>query len=102
MSWFSLNLGDAMLVDEALGRIQAMFQSDFAKAGNPSGMALFLRHESEGRLHCEVRLYLSPSSEVVARRVLAQPCGRPARDGLSLLVGPEDAWSTLFPEQERG
>jgi hypothetical protein len=97
MSWFSLNLGDAMLADEALDQIQARFRSSYAQAGGPSGMALFLRHESEGRLHCEVKLYFSPMAEAVARSVLAKPCRHPAREGLSLLAGSEDAWSALFP-----
>jgi hypothetical protein len=96
-SWFCLNLGDAMLADEALGRIQDLFRSSYAKAGAPSGMALFLRHESEGRLHCEVKLYFSPMSDAVARSVRAKPCKQPSRDGLSLLAGSEDAWLLFFP-----
>jgi hypothetical protein len=90
-----------MLADEALGRIRALFRSSHAEAGAPSGMALFLRHESERQLHCDVKLYFSPVCEALARSVMATPCERPAPDGLSLVAGSEDAWLVLFPGYER-
>src|SRR5690554_2966387 len=64
--WYFRNLGDAMLAGEALGDIEARFLAAYVKAGRPPGMALFSRHESEGRLHCEVVLYLSPAAAAVA------------------------------------
>ncbi|MBE0565926.1 MAG: DUF3565 domain-containing protein, partial [Krumholzibacteria bacterium] len=49
--WHVLTLGDAQLADAALAQVAAAFAAAFAAAGRPSGMALFARHESAGRLH---------------------------------------------------
>ena len=99
--WFSKNLGDAMLACEPLGHLKELFLPVYAKADSPEEMAAFIRHESEGRLHCEVKVYFSPASVIVAREVDAEPCERPSPDGLSLLVGSEDSWLALFPERSR-
>lgn len=99
--WFSKNLGDGMLACEPLGHIEEIFLSVYAKADSPIEMAVFIRHESEGRLHCEVKVYFSPASCVVARAVDAEPCERPSPDGLSLLAGSEDSWLALFPGSSR-
>jgi len=64
--WFSMSLGDAMFADDERSRIEASFRSAFTDAGGPSEMALFIRHESEGRLHCEVKIYFSPAALLVA------------------------------------
>jgi hypothetical protein len=100
--WFSKNLGDAMLAGEPLGRLEELFSSAYVAAGRPQAMAAFIRHESEGRLHCEVKVYFSPAAIVVAREVAAEPCNRPASDGLGLLAGSEESWRTLFPERGHG
>jgi hypothetical protein len=96
--WFLKNFGDAMLAWEPLGQLEERFQSEYAKAGNPRDMAIFVRHESEGRLHCEVKAYFSPAAAGMAQEFGADPCRRPSRDGLSLLVGDEESWLVLFPE----
>jgi len=95
--WFSKNIGDALLAWEPLGHIEELFVSTYGQANSPKEVAVFIRHESEGRLHCEVKVYFSPASAIVARAVDADPCGRPSPNGLSLLVGSEGSWSTLFP-----
>ena len=97
-SWFSKNLGDPTLASHALDRVEALFRSAVGPADCPAAMAIFLRHESEGRLHCEVKVYFSPSSAGIAKEVGAAPCGKPAKEGLSLLAGPRAAWSELFPQ----
>jgi hypothetical protein len=61
-------------------------------------MAVFTRPESEGRLHCEVIVYFSPAAQQVAMAFGAEPCEKPARDGLGLLAGDSGCWSVLFPE----
>jgi hypothetical protein len=99
--WFSKDLGDAMLAGESLRHLEERFLSVYADAGRPKEMAALIRHESEGRLHCVVKVYLSPASFVVAREVDAEPCARPALDGLGLLAGSEESWRTLFPERGR-
>ena len=95
--WFTKNLGDAMLASEPLGHIEELFLSVYGQANSPKEVAVFIRHESEGRLHCEVKAYFSPASVVVARAVDADPCERPTLFGLSLLAGSEDSLLILFP-----
>jgi len=89
-----------MLAPDVLSEIEALFRSEYAKAGHPYAMAMFLRHESEGRLHCDVLVYFSPAASAVARAVNAKPCARPTRDSLSLVVGTEESWAALFPKQK--
>jgi len=88
-----------MLAGDLLDRIEEQFLVAYAKAGKPREMALFTRHESLGDLHCELIAYLSPASVVLAAAVGADPCVRPEKDGLSLMVGCEEAWRVLFPER---
>ncbi len=99
MDWFSKNLGDAMLAGEAINSVEAVFQAAFVQAGCPCEMAVFMRHESEGRLHCEVKTYFSPAAVSVARQLGADPCAKPSPIGLSLLGGSEDSSLLLFPQQ---
>ena len=98
MHWFSKNLGDAMLAGEALESVAEVFQAAFTQAGCPTEMAVFMRHESEGHLHCEVKTYFSPAAVGVARQVGADACAQPSPHGLSLLGGSEAASSLLFPQ----
>ena len=101
MTWFSKNLGDGVLAQQPLDELEESFLSAYAMADCPEDMAVFLRHESEGRLHCEVMVYLSPASEAVAREVDAEPCVKPSPAGLGLLAGSEECWLMLFPERGR-
>jgi hypothetical protein len=95
--WFTKNLGDAMLAGESLEHIKALFLSAYEQAGNADEMALYFRHESEGRLHCEVKIYFPPASASVAQAVDAIPCSKPSPESLGLLAGSEAAWPVLFP-----
>ncbi len=99
--WFSKNLGDGMLAREQLDNLEESFLAAYTKADCPKDMAAFVRHESEGRLHCEVIVYFSPASDAVARELEAEPCVKPSPGGLSLLAGSEDSWLVLFPESRR-
>ena len=96
--WHTKNLGDAMLAGELLDAVKALFLAEYEKAGQLRDMAMFIRHESEGRLHCEVKIYFSPSSVMAAMAVNAVPCAKPAPGGLDLLAGSKDAWTIFFPE----
>jgi hypothetical protein len=100
-NWYLVNLGDAMLACEQQDRIKELLLSAYADAGSPSEMAAFTRHESEGRLHCEVKIYFSPMSVAVANKVNAEPCEKPSAEGLSMLVGAQDSWLILFPDCTR-
>lgn len=97
-TWHSLSLGDGMMAPLPSAEIEALFLQIFTSAGKPSEMAVFTRSESEGRLHCEVIAYFSPAAEEIAMEFDAEPCDKPARAGLSLLVGDERSWSALFDE----
>jgi hypothetical protein len=95
--WFTKDLGDAMLAGESLEHIKTLFLSAYEQSENAKEMALFFRHESEGRLHCEVKIYFSPASVLVAEAVDAIPCTKPSPEGLGLLAGSEASWSVFFP-----
>jgi len=96
--WFGKNLGDAMLAWEHLDHIEDLYVSVYGKANQRRDVAVFYRHESEGRLHCEVCAYFSPAAVELARAAAAEPCEQPSQDSLSLLVGSEACWTALFPE----
>ena len=76
-----------MLAQDALVEIQRRFDEAYRDAGQPQAMGLFIRHVSEGRLHCEALVYFSPAAAAVARECDAEPCAPPAREGLDLLAG---------------
>lgn len=97
-TWHVTNLGDAMLADQEVERIKAAFLRAQTTSASPEKMAVFIRHESEGRLHCEVKLYFSPAAADVAIENGGEPCSCPSQDSLGLLVGSEEAWHLLFPE----
>lgn len=97
-NWFVLNLGEAPLAGALLEDAKALFLREFEIANRPPDMALFFRHESEGRLHCEVNVYFSPRAASVAEAVAARPCPRPSPGGLDLLAGSESAMSLLRPD----
>lgn len=93
--WHTLNLGDGIMAAMPSAEIEERFQ---LSAPLLPEMAVFVRSESEGRLHCEVIAYFSPAAAALAKAFEAQPCPKPARAGLSLLAGAEQAWSLLFGE----
>lgn len=94
--WYCLSLGDGMTAGLPSTEIEESFRPAFVAAGSPPEMAVFTRPESEGRLHCEVIAYFSPAASEVATAFDAEPCEKPARTGLGLLVGSEKSWSALF------
>ena len=97
-TWFTSNLGDAMLAGDALARLEALFRSTYGGSGDDRKAAIFIRHESEGRLHCEVKAYFTPEAATAANAAAADPCARPSHHGLSLLAGSASAWQAYFPE----
>jgi hypothetical protein len=96
-TWFTSNLGDPMLAGESLDHIKSLFLSQCDNAKSTNEMAIFFRHESTGSVHCEVKVYFSPATVVVAEAVDAIPCKKPSSNGLGLLAGSEASWSILFP-----
>lgn len=98
-NWYVKNLGDAMLASEQTDQIKQLLLSAYSDASNSNEMAAYIRHESEGRLHCEVKIYFSPLSIAVAKELNAEPCRKPSPDSLSLLAGSQESWPVLFPEK---
>lgn len=86
-NWFVLTLGDAMFAGAALDDLLAQLNnlSDAKHWGEHS--AVLTRHESEGRLHCELMVYFSPALQSLAQAVGARPCVQPSPEGLSVLLG---------------
>ncbi|MDX1808023.1 MAG: hypothetical protein R3331_00650 [Sulfurospirillaceae bacterium] len=95
-TWFTCNLGDAMLAGEIMEDIKTLFLSTYKKKNEPEDMAVFFRHESEGRLQCEVKIYFSPSAATIAQEFDAIHCKRPESQGLGLLAGSEKAKFILW------
>ena len=96
--WSSLTLGDGMWAPTVSEQIEKAFQTVYEEAGKPADMAIFTRSVSEGRLHCEVIAYFSPSAQKIGKLFDAEPCGQPAREGLGLLAGDLRCWEFFFPE----
>jgi hypothetical protein len=96
--WYALNLGDAMLAGPELDRIINLFQTPSVGHQHSDNQALFIRHESEGRLHCDAVVYFPPSCSALAQQLGARVCTPPPRQDLGLLAGEENAWSVYFPE----
>lgn len=76
-----------MLAGHDLECIENQFKLAHLKAGQPAEMALYVRHESEGRLHCEVIIYLSPAAAEFASTIGASSCSKPSFGDLGLLAG---------------
>ncbi len=97
-TWYSISLGDGIWAPTLVAQIEEIFRQPFERAGKPVEMAVLKRHETEGRLHCEVIAYFSPASGEVAKSFDAEPCEKPLREGLSLLAGDPQCWAVIFPE----
>jgi hypothetical protein len=97
-TWYFLSLGDGMTADEPSEEIRAAFVETYKSLKTAEDLAVFTRSESEGRLHCEVIAYFSPAASALANAFDAEPCQRPLRSGLGLLIGNDQCWGNLFPE----
>jgi hypothetical protein len=100
--WRSKSLGDAQTAFMDCRDIAEVFEEMFEAAGRPEDMAVFVRNDSEGRLHCEVTVFFSPSALALAKRYQAGSCEKPAAAGLDLLAGDPACWPRLFPGSETG
>lgn len=87
MGWYRLNLGAADFAGAAKERIASQVRRDWEAAGHPHELAAYTRHESEGRLHCELIVYFTPATALTALRLGADPCTMPGPHDLALLAG---------------
>ena len=97
-SWHAKNLGDGLLAYAPQAELEQLFHATYPSVESLDEHALFIRHESDGRLHCEVKVYFPPTVDKLAQMADALPCRKPSFSGLSLLVGSEAALSQLFPD----
>ena len=95
-TWFSQSLGDGVMAFEPKEALRDQFEALFQAAGKPLDMAVFTRHELEGRLQCEAMAYFSPAAAALARELGARPCERPSTNDLDLLAGDTGCWAVLF------
>ncbi|QJD60261.1 hypothetical protein HG264_15925 [Pseudomonas sp. gcc21] len=95
--WHVLNVGDPLLADQQLESVlQAV---DEACRQAVDDLAVFQRFESEGRLHCELKLYFSPGLDALARSLGARPCGVPVGLGLEYFAGSEQLAQRLLSQE---
>jgi len=97
-TWYTKALGDGMTASLPADEIKDAFLQ-LSEAGSLEA-AVFTRLESEGRLHCELVAYFSPAAQALAQAFDAQPCNKPVRMGLDLLVGDERSWSVFFDAEK--
>ena len=95
-NWFSLALGDGVLAFEPKEALREQFPAAYNAAGQPAHMAVFTRHEMEGRLQCEVIAYFTPAASALAQHMGAEPCEQPTPDELDLLAGDTEAAAHFF------
>lgn len=99
MPWFVKSMGDGLVADAPLSAVEASFLTHYGEPQDcPPQCALWKRHDTDGRLHCEVLLFFSPGAEELALSVGAHRCHKPKRAELSLVAGPEAAWELFFSE----
>ncbi len=94
--WHTLSLGDAATAQVPLARLQEEFDEEFVPGRRAPDAAVFVRYESEGRLHCEAVVFIAPGAAMLAQRLGGRPCVRPPRDNLDLVAGDERCWDAIF------
>ena len=87
-----------MLAYLELDHIRDVCTTVFQQSNKSDEIAVFSRHESEGRLQCELKVFFTPGLADIAKTLGATPCEQPSKYGMSLLVGSPAAWSIFFPE----
>lgn len=97
-TWYCKTLGDGAGASAPSLRIQQLFPSIFVASGQPSGMAVFARHDRKAN---KVTAYFSPRAVRLAALFGAVPCDKPAADGIGLLVGNASSWEIFFPDRKR-
>lgn len=94
--WLRANLGDALTAEAELHAIEEAFANIFLQSKHRPDAAVFIRHENDGGVHCNIIAYFSPSVAELGRQFNANECIRPSSDGLSLLVGSPRAHEFVF------
>lgn len=85
--WYRLDLGDALVAAPRQHEIEQHVARARSDSVDPEELALYAMWLSEGRLHCELRLYFTPAAATVARACGAVPCAPPDPGALSRIAG---------------
>lgn len=88
-NWVSINLGDALLADYQLIKLQKNLVDLYHRHGRPNSFAAYYRHESNG-LHCYIRVFLTLEFQYVTKLQNTAQCEPPELNDLSFLVGNPD------------
>ena len=98
MSWYKISLTNEQVTDQEMFNIQHRFRELFMKTGGPKDMALFCSASPVSKEEFAI-IYFSPSCSPVTDLIIAQywgePCEKPAKDVVALLMGHADAWDLL-------
>jgi len=97
-TWYCKSLGDGVGASAPSLRIQQLFPPLYAASGQPSGMAVFARHDRKAN---RVTAYFSPRAVELAALFGASPCDKPPSEGIGLLVGAPSCWEIHFPDRKR-
>ncbi len=93
--WHCVALRDDLEGFAASDALSDCFIDEFVAAGAPTGMAVFVRHDTGSGF---IMHWVSPAAHAVAELWHAVECEKPSPgQGLSLLLGDGDAWGALFP-----
>ncbi|MFE8070967.1 hypothetical protein QQM79_07895 [Marinobacteraceae bacterium S3BR75-40.1] len=87
-SWFQLHLGDGIMAQVPCQTIREAYARARLEQALPESHVIYIRHDNEGGLQCEVTVYFPPSLEKLARQFHASPCPPPHKVGLEILAGP--------------
>lgn len=85
-SWFSVNLGDALLSQSMLDDLQYRLSTLYERASRPENMTALYRHESKG-VHCHLIVYLTEEFQDIATLDNAVRCNAPSPSDISCLAG---------------
>ncbi|WP_043110146.1 hypothetical protein [Polycyclovorans algicola] len=105
-TWFSLEMGDGVEAFGPTGKIQEAFMPVYIAAGQPQDMAVFSSSRwgetPDGRSTKLHTVYFSPAAALLAKSFGAIPCAKPSPIGIGLLVGPQEALFSFFPDRTSG
>jgi hypothetical protein len=98
--WHCLALRDGAAGYEASDALSEVFIDAFVAAGEPVDMAVFRHRDRDNGFSVH---WFSPAAHSVATQWHAAECDQPpSADGLSLLLGDDDAWRVFFPVSAAG
>jgi hypothetical protein len=98
-TWYSTKLPGGLRGALEIVRLQKILLSETAalKSGFEAGaqnLAVFCHHDT---MYLAWTVYFPPEVAPLAQRHNAQPCEKPPRRGLNLIVGSRHCWNYFYP-----